>query len=250
MSNTKNIEAESEVSFRNRRVVPELIDNFKIKGKKLEKTLKELEWVNKYLGGIKTTILPVYNFIRENKSDHLKIMDIGCGSGDILKKLSDLGLKTNCKMKLIGIDANQNILDFAKKTHFNEQPVTLTAADVMLEPEKIDAADVYMFNQFLHHFELGKIQSLFNLIARYRPSLIVINDLQRSRLAYYLFTWLCKLKKTSYLTSHDGRISISKGFNEVEMILMGSMIPGYEYELKWNWAFRWQLVLKRINNLD
>jgi SAM-dependent methyltransferase len=245
MPNTENIHNGSSISFRERKVVPELIDDFKIRGKKLHRTLRELEWVNKWLGGIGTSVYPIYLHILKNHPDNLKIVDIGCGSGDILKKISDLGPKTNCKMKLTGIDANQHILDFARQTHFAAQPISLIAADVIHEPEKIDAADVYMFNQFLHHFELGKIQSLFNVIARYRPSLIVINDLERSKLAYHLFTWLCKIKKTSYLTSHDGQLSISKGFNEVEMHLMGNMIPGYNYTLKWTWAFRWQLVFKR-----
>lgn len=247
MQNIENVNTQSSVSFKERKVVPELIDNFRIKGRKLENTLRELEWVNRHLGGINSFIYPVFKYIKQNHPEHLKVVDIGCGGGDILRKLYDLNSKTDSKIKLIGIDANPNILDYAKRTHFTGIPVRLIEADIMLEPEQIEPADVYMFNQILHHFELGKIQSLFNLIARYRPSLIVVNDLQRSKFAYWMFKYLCKFIGTSYLTSHDGQLSISKGFNEVEMRLMGDMIPGYTSELKWNWAFRWQLVFKKTD---
>ncbi len=56
----------SQFDFKNRIVVPEYIDNLEIGGKKLEHTLWELEWVNKYLGGMNISVLPVIRYVKQN----------------------------------------------------------------------------------------------------------------------------------------------------------------------------------------
>jgi SAM-dependent methyltransferase len=231
--------------FKTRHVVPEYIDDFSISGDEHDLTLTELEWVNKYLGGLNSSALPIFKFMQEHRTEKFIIADLGCGSGDILKRIHEVCKAANQKVKLVGMDANIHALHYAIKHHFRTEDVALMYADVLNEPENIIPADIYTLNLFLHHFSFEEIQKLLEHLAEKQPKLIVINDLRRSRLAYGLFMLLSKLKRTSHVSLHDGLLSITKGFNRKEMLEIAEMMSGYTYAIHRKWAFRWQLVLKR-----
>src|SRR5688572_31284963 len=100
--------------FSIRSAEPEIMDDLNCSGHVLDRTLHELEIINKWLGGNRITIksldqlLPKYN--RE-----ITIVDLGCGGGDMLRMIDSWGKNKNLKLNLIGIDANPNIVAFAKR---------------------------------------------------------------------------------------------------------------------------------------
>jgi 2-polyprenyl-3-methyl-5-hydroxy-6-metoxy-1,4-benzoquinol methylase len=230
--------------FSHRKIVPEIIDDFNWSGKDLEQNLEEIEWVNKNLGGTKASAYPVLTYIQKNLDKDITVADIGCGSGDVLKKIQT-ACKDIKKIHLTGVDANKHIIEFAEKSHFKEQEISFVHADVINQPELIPRADVYMLNLFLHHFEEKEIRTIIGNLLAHQPALIVVNDLQRSQMAYFLFSLLCKLQNASFVTFNDGRLSILKGFNKKEMQYIGDMVGNYSYTLKWQWAFRWLLMIQR-----
>lgn len=233
-------------NFKHRIIVPETIDDFNWSGQDLDKNLEEIEWINKNLGGTRTSAYPVLSYIQKNLKTDIRIVDIGCGSGDLLKKIQ-LACEGVKKIELIGLDANSNIIGFAKRKHFKEKKISFVHADIIREPELIPTADVYVMNLFLHHFEKSNIKIILNKLLSKNPRLIVVNDLERSKLAHWLFSLVCKIKNVSIITFKDGRLSILKGFNRNEMKEMASSLSGYKYALNWKWAFRWQLVISKRN---
>lgn len=232
--------------FSSRKIVPEIIDDFNLQGKGLEENLHEIEWINKYLGGTSVSAQPILHYLQQRLHEPVTIVDVGCGSGDLLKYIQDV-CKNRTNPTLIGVDANLSIIEFAKHQHFYKHPIQFIHADILREPQKIPKADVYVLNLFLHHFENETISEILYNIQQYNPQLIVINDLHRSRWAYYLFNLLCVLKNASSITVNDGRLSILKGFTRNEWKQLVNELPGYTFNLHWRWAFRWQLVLQKIN---
>lgn len=230
--------------FRHRKIVAEIIDDFNMSGKEMELNLEEIEWINKNLGGTQVSALPILSYVQKNIGKELKIADIGCGSGDTLKYIQT-AINGRSPVQLTGIDANQHILEFARKKHFLQDKVNFVHADIINHPEQIPKADVYMLNLFLHHFEMDDIQRILNNLVQFKPQLIVINDLQRSRISYLLFMILCYFKNASFVTFNDGRLSILKGFNRFDMKKMTSGLQDYSFQLSWRWAFRWQMVITR-----
>src|SRR5688500_9977700 len=107
--------------FRERKVVPELIDDFSISGDALDLTLSELEWVNKYLGGLYISVMPVFQFLQEHRNEKMTVADVGCGSGDALNRILKVCKEANQKVKLIGLDANVHALHYAIKNHFETE---------------------------------------------------------------------------------------------------------------------------------
>jgi 2-polyprenyl-3-methyl-5-hydroxy-6-metoxy-1,4-benzoquinol methylase len=230
--------------FRHRTIVAEIIDDFNMQGQAMEQNLEEIEWINKNLGGTQTSAYPILMHLQKNLGKELRVADIGCGSGDVLKYLQT-AISNRAKVDLTGVDANQHIIEFARKKHFLNLKVNFIHADIIHHPEQIPPADVYMLNLFLHHFEMTDIKAIIKNLILHKPSMIVINDLERSRISYLLFALLCYFKNASFVTFNDGRLSILKGFARSEMICMAGNEREYSYNLRWRWAFRWQLVLTR-----
>src|SRR5687767_2730689 len=97
--------------FSNRSTDIEIMDDLNCSGPVLDQTLRELEFINKWLGGNVITIEALNELlITHDKSEAVSIADLGCGSGDMLRIISEWGTLRGFKLKLVGIDANAYII--------------------------------------------------------------------------------------------------------------------------------------------
>ena len=98
------------------------------------------------------------------------------------------------------------------------------------------------FNLCLHHFEETEIKTLLQKCQQEKVKAILINDLHRHWLAYYLFALLTWAIRMPFTPRQDGLLSIRKGFKKTELHQLASQFTD-DYVLKWKWAFRYQLIL-------
>ena len=105
------------VDYSSRSTEIEIMDDLKIEGEVVPKTLRELEIINKLLGGNSVTIKGIKSLLSNNNQngEGVSIADMGCGGGDMLKLIANWAKKNGIKVKLTGIDANPNIIDYARK---------------------------------------------------------------------------------------------------------------------------------------
>src|SRR5450631_1683278 len=91
----------------------ELLDASNIPKELLFKNLRELDVVNRLLGGHSITLSGIKKLIvDQNKIYH--IIDIGCGGGDAMKQIAKWARVKNYKIKLTGVDMNSDCIDFMK----------------------------------------------------------------------------------------------------------------------------------------
>jgi len=88
--------------------------------KLLNNTYSQFSNVNRLLGGwsriYKKWLLPVLS-----RSDvQSKVLDIGCGGGDVLRSLKKLTDKDNLNVQFTGIDPDPRAIQFAKNKHEND----------------------------------------------------------------------------------------------------------------------------------
>lgn len=74
----------------------------------------------------------------------------------------------------------------------------------------------------------------------------MINDLERSALAYRLFQALCFVFGLNHMSKEDGLVSILRGFKREDLEKYTKELNFNYSSIKWKWAFRYQWIIKTI----
>ena len=222
----------------------ELMDDFSIGGELLKDTLNKLEKINRWLGGNRVSINALKSILKDHpKEIELKIVDIGCGHGDILRDVAKFGREKGYSMKLIGIDANPSAINYANELSLQYPEVSFVSEDIFSENFKKREFDIVMATLFLHHFKEEQLVSFLRNTLDQTKIGIVVNDLHRDRLAYYLFMLLSVFIKNKMIVN-DGLISVLRGFKRRDLIRISQKL-NVQPQITWKWAFRYQWIIKK-----
>jgi 2-polyprenyl-3-methyl-5-hydroxy-6-metoxy-1,4-benzoquinol methylase len=226
---------------------PEIMDDFAMEGEILRDALDKIAKINQLLGGNKLTLLGVKALINTiPNTAELTIVDVGCGNGDMLRNLADYGVKNNLNFNLIGIDANNFTINHAIQLSKEYANISYRCEDIFDKSFSELKYDIVLCTLTLHHFkdtDILKIMTVFNSNAALG---IVINDLQRSSLAYRLFQSLCFVFQLNDMSREDGLISILRGFKKKDLIDFSKKLKFNNYTIQWKWAFRYQWIISKI----
>ena len=224
----------------------EIMDNFELGGEELENVLKDLENINKWLGGNKITLSGIKKILKENsEKNEWNIVDVGCGNGAILREIAKWGKNNHIKLSLTGIDANSNAISIAENLSENYPNIHFLTKDVFSEDYRKQNYDIVLCTLTLHHFSDPQINELLKLFHKQAKYGILINDLHRSKLAYRLFQAFCAVFIRNEIAKKDGLTSILRGFKKRELERFSAKIPASQAEIKWKWAFRYQWIIQK-----
>lgn len=220
----------------------EIMDDLNSSGEVIHQTLQELDTINKLLGGNSVTLQGVRTLLH-GKSSAVRVADLGCGSGEMLRLLTQQFRKTNPQSTCIGFDANENIVQYAQQ-HVSDFPEIYIATDNILSTDfRTKKFDVIVATLFLHHFTSDQLIDIFKNFKHQAHAGVVINDLHRHWLAYYSIKFLTALFSKSPMVKSDGPLSVLRGFKKNELISILEKAGIKQYSLRWKWAFRWQVVI-------
>ncbi len=222
----------------------EMMDDFSLEGEMLRDTLDKLENINKYLGGNRTTMYGLKKILKNTpKNTPITIVDIGCGHGDIIREVARFGRANNYRFKLIGIDANSDAIAYANKLSTNYPEVSFKALDIFSEDFYKLEYEIVLSTLFFHHFKNDRLVSFLRYTLQKATIGIVVNDLHRHKLAYYLFKFM-GLFITNKMVREDGLTSVLRAFKKKDLVRLSKQITPH-YSIQWKWAFRYLWVLKK-----
>lgn len=225
----------------------EIMDDFALEGEILRDALDKIAKINQLLGGNKLTLQGVQSLMNKvSANKEVTFVDIGCGNGDMLRALSDYASNNNLNFKLIGIDANQFTINHAKELSKQYQNITYQCEDIFDDKFKDLKYDIVLCTLTLHHFKDAEIIKLVSIFNENASIGIVINDLQRSALAYKLFQVLCFVFRLNKMSKEDGLVSILRGFKKEELDNFSKKIHLKKYSIQWKWAFRYQWIIEKV----
>ena len=142
----------------------------------------------------------------------------------------------------MGIDANPNVIKYAKHKH-GELGIDFLARNIFEPLFAKRKFDVILATLFTHHFTNNQLVFLIQQWLQQVSTGIVINDLHRHALAYKSIAFLTKKFSKSNMVIEDAPLSVARGFlkRDWEEILEGAGVNNYT--LRWRWAFRWELII-------
>ena len=223
----------------------EMMDDLQVTGQDLFQALHELESINYLLGGNHVTLDGVGRLLDKSApAGELHIADLGCGSGDMLKRVSRLLEKRKVSARLTGIDANRHVVNFASSNTPPACRIHYQSLNIFSREFKDERFDIVIATLFFHHFTNGELIGFFRQLKSQVKIGMVINDIHRHWFSYYAIKWLTKVFSRSAMVKHDGPVSVLRAFRkrELEGILRHAGIR--DYKIKWCWAFRWQVVVR------
>jgi len=231
------------ISTKKRTDKEELMDDFSIGGDLLRDTLDKLENINRWLGGNLVTVNGLKAMLlNHTKEEEITIVDIGCGHGDILRDVAKFGRKNKYNFKLIGIDANPTAIYYANELSIDFPELSFETQDIFSEEFKNRKFDVVLSTLFLHHFKEPELVSFLKNTLKQTKIGIVVNDLHRNKLAYYLFM-LLSIFISNKMIIEDGLTSVLRGFKRKDLKEMSEKINAKPV-ISWKWAFRYLWILK------
>jgi ubiquinone/menaquinone biosynthesis C-methylase UbiE len=242
-------------SFRIRTDEDELMDDFSITDARLTDALDQLRNVNRWLGGYGTTMAVLAPWLRSraSRSQTIRILDLGTGIADFPEHIVRWAAIQSppIALEIVAIDANPVTVDYARAALRNRLPEALQSqikvevADALDLPYGDDSFDLAMGSMFLHHFAEARAIVVVEEMSRVAGGQILINDLQRHRLAYYGIYALTRLFNASEMMQNDGPVSVLRGFQASELRTIGAKAGLKNVAVRWRYPFRWLMTTMR-----
>jgi 2-polyprenyl-3-methyl-5-hydroxy-6-metoxy-1,4-benzoquinol methylase len=201
--------------------------------------MKRLFLINRLLGFFKSTVKLLKKFPQD-----ASLLDVGCGDGLFLLHLSQYFPQMQFQGNEISAAGIQLAREAKKQFLPASQNVTfelLTTPELKLPPQSVD---IILTTLVCHHLSNQEIIAFIRAALNSARRAVIINDLHRHKLAYWSYRLLSPIFRNRLIT-HDGLISIKRGFvrREWEAILQAAGVQ--HYKLTWCFPFRWQLTLTR-----
>lgn len=225
----------------------ELLDDLHCQGEEIDQNLKELQIINRWLGGDYVTIQGIGHILGgHNIADKvITIADLGCGGGDMLMKISKWAKKKGIKVKLTGIDANPYIITYAAKNCRSFENIEFKTINIFSEEFKQLRFDLITSTLFTHHFSDQELINLYKQLYNQCNFGVLTNDIHRHPLAYHSINALTTLFSKSYMVKNDAGVSVKRAFTKGELKDILAKAEIATYQISWKWAFRWQVIIKK-----
>lgn len=223
--------------------MPEKMDQPGVEISEIHTALRELETINKRLGGYKVILNALDKL---NWPDcTVRIMDIGCGGGDMLRAIAEWADKKGRSVELLGVDINPVMTKYAQERSAGISNIRFRTINVFDDALLQEKTDITMNSLFCHHFDDAGLIHLVKRMYELSALAVVINDIHRHWLAYHSIRILTALFSKTYLVRYDAPLSVARSLTkkEWEYILQQAEIK--DYELHWMWAWRWQLIINK-----
>lgn len=231
--------------FSQRSYESELLDAPNIPKELLFKNLRELDIVNRTLGGHAITLSGIKKLVTDrNKTYH--IIDIGCGGGDAMKQIALWARSKNYKVRLTGVDMNADCIDFMRTACKDFPEIDGIVMDYRDYLKTNAEVDIVHCSLFCHHLKDDELIELFQLMNKYARIGFVINDLQRHWFAYHSIKFLTRLLYGSSLVKNDAPLSVLRGFRKSELNGLLLKAGTNNFSVRWKWAFRYLILNKKM----
>jgi len=227
--------------FKHRSYDSELLDAPNIPKELLMQNLRELDFIDRILGGYTISMNGIKKLVTEkNKIYH--IVDLGCGSGGTMKRIAGWARAKGYKVKLTGVDKNADVIHYMSEYCKDYSEISGVVSDYRDYLNTAPAIDIIHCSLFCHHLKDDELAELFSCIKEFSNTGFVINDLHRNWLAYYSVQMITHVLNGSVLSKNDGPVSILRAFKLEELNTLLKKAQIKNYSINWKWAFRYLVI--------
>lgn len=200
-----------------RSTAPELMDVEPAGFDEIDRTLKDLATINR----LTLAYLPTLRWLdrvaaarrRDGDGAPLSILDVGCGHGDMLRRIWAWSRRRGVPVALEGIDLNPEVVRSARAATPPDAPIRYEVGDAFAVGE---GRDVIVCSLFAHHLFGDDLVRFVAGLERAARRSWLISDLHRHPVPYHFVRAWVRLQGFSRLVVHDAPVSVARGFTRAE----------------------------------
>jgi SAM-dependent methyltransferase len=231
--------------FRQRSYELENIDKGTYTPEEYEGCLVELQRVNEWLGDAKALRGSLLKEIERRGLRSFSILDVGAGSGELLRVVAKWARETDRTPLLVGLELNQRSAEAILEQSAEFPEITSVQGSGLVLPFPNAAIDYVISSLTLHHFDDEGAVSILREMGRVARRGIFVIDLHRNPMAYFFYTTLGHLFLHNRLIREDGALSILKSFTPDELEKFGQQAGLKHASVEKHFPSRLVLTAKR-----
>ena len=206
--------------FKRRSYELEHIDTGNYTAAEYEDCIGELQLVNRWMGDAHTLKSTLFREITAERLKQFSVLDVGAGSGELLRVTAAWARETGRTMRGVGLELNERSASSILEESSGFPEITSVRGNAMALPFNNTDFDYVICSLFTHHFVEEQVVQILREMSRVARRRIIVIDLHRHPLAYFLYTTLGKLVLKNRLIRHDGALSILRSFKADELFAL------------------------------
>jgi ubiquinone/menaquinone biosynthesis C-methylase UbiE len=231
--------------FRQRSLEPENLDKGSYTPEEYEGCLVELRRINEWLGDANALRDSLLKVIEQRGLRSFSVLDVGAGSGELLRVAARWARDTNRSAFLTGVELNERSAQAILEESAEFSEIASVKADGFGLPFPDQTFDYVIQSLTLHHFDDRGAVSIIEEMARVARRGIFVIDLERSPVAYFFYTTIARLFLHNRLIREDGALSILKSFTPEELEEIGKQARLKDFKVEKHFPSR--LILSAVS---
>lgn len=151
---------------------------------------------------------------RAARGGRLRLLDVGFGAGDLLRRIARWGAARGLAMELVGVDLNPRSAPMAQAATPADLPIRYITGDYRGLTEQ--GWDIVISSLVAHHMTRDQLIDFLRFMDRHARMGWLVNDLLRHRLAYVGYPLLARAMGWHPIVRQDGQLSIARSFRPAE----------------------------------
>ena len=187
----------------------EQMDAVDLDGETYARVLHDLARINRWT----FTAHPLLAFLdRATRGlTHFRLLDVGFGEGDLLRRVAGWAQRRGIATSLVGIDINPRSAEIARAATPVGLPIQYLTGDCH---GLFGTFDFIVSSQVTHHMTDGQLFDFLHFMEQRAERGWLINDLHRHAFAYHGFPLLARLLGVHRIVREDGQLSIARSFRK------------------------------------
>ncbi len=212
----------------------ELLDESDAPRADVERSLRDLRRINRYLGGIGIYRRALARLLVEGRAGAPLVLDIGAGSTDLVDAVADRD-----GIRPIALDFKIDHLLFDRQRSRARRVV----GDARALPFRNDSADVVTSAHFFHHFSPDENATILSESLRVARVGVAVNDTRRHYAPLLFIQLIALLRLVGRITRSDAPGSVRRGYTTEEARGIAARVPAARSAIITLFPFRFGILL-------
>ncbi len=193
---------------------PEILDGEDVGPHTFAQVMDDLASVSRVMLAYGPTIGFLHRATRSlPRGTTIRILDVGCGEGDLLRRIRRWADGRGLRARLTGIDLNPRSAVAAQARTSPSTAIDYLTGDIF---DHTEDTDLVVSSLFAHHLTDAQVVRFLRWMQRHARRGWFVNDLHRHAVAYYGFGIAARAAGWHRIVRRDGQTSVARGFRAHE----------------------------------